>query len=120
MILQIYKLGREVYVAIYGEIVPVHLDPAAQRGTAASFAFHARFHREPVEGEVLHFSDVEALHTEEVDGMRVFVEVWNRRITNLQCPFRVENDKILCRMMVCYPQPRQDVEPMPTIAVESA
>jgi hypothetical protein len=95
--LQIYKLGREVYVAIYGEIVPMHLNPAAQRGTA-SFAFQMRFHREPLAGEVLHFSDVKALHIEEVDGMRVFVEVWNRGITNLPCPFRVEDNKILCRM----------------------
>jgi hypothetical protein len=96
--LQICKLGREVYVAIYGEIVPMHLNPAAQRGTAASFAFQMRFHREPLAGEVLHLGDVKALYVEEVDGMRVFAEVWNRRVTNLPCPFRVEDDKILRRM----------------------
>jgi hypothetical protein len=96
--LAIYKLDREVYVAIYGEIVPMHLNPAAERGTAASFAFQHRFHREPVAGEVLHFSDVKACHIEEVDFMRVFVEVWNRRVTNLSCPFRVEEDKILRRL----------------------
>jgi hypothetical protein len=96
--LEIYKLGKNVYEAIYGEIVPMHLNPAAQRGTTASFAFEMRFNREPEAGDVLHLSDVKARHREDVDGMRSFVDVWNRRVANLKCPFLVEENKLLCRM----------------------
>ena len=96
--LEIYKLGRKVYEAIYGEIVPMHLNPAAQRGTAASLAFELTFHREPEAGDVLHFSDVKAHHSEDVDRMRAVVDVWNLRVANLHCPFRVEGGRLLCRM----------------------
>jgi hypothetical protein len=47
----------------------------------------ARFHREPTAGNVLQYSDVKARHIEDVDDVRVFVDVWNRRVANLQCPF---------------------------------
>jgi len=96
--LEIYKLGSQVYEAIHGEIVPLQLDPAFQRGTAASFAFEKTFHREPEAGDVLLYTDVKARHMEDVDSMRAFVDVWNRRVANLPCPFRVEEGKLLCRM----------------------
>ncbi len=96
--LEIYKLGRQVSEAIYGEIVPLHLDPGFQRGTAASFAFEKTFHKEPEAGDVLLYTDVKARHMEDVDSMRAFVDVWNRRVANLPCPFRVEEGKLLCRM----------------------
>lgn len=37
--LEMYKLGRKVHIAIHGELVPMHLNPAAQRCTPASLAF---------------------------------------------------------------------------------
>jgi hypothetical protein len=96
--LEIYKVGKKVYEAHCGKILPVHLDPAFQRGTAASFAFQSRFHREPEAGDVLHYTDVKARLMEDVDDMMVFVETWDRRVANLPCPFRVEDNKLLCRM----------------------
>jgi hypothetical protein len=41
---------------------------------------------------------VKARHTEDTHGMIAFVEVWNRRVASLPCPFRVEENKLLCRM----------------------
>jgi hypothetical protein len=95
--LEIYKLGKKVHEAIHGKIVPIDLDPVAQRGTAASFAFAMSFNREPEAGEVLHFSDLVAHHMEDVDGMRVFVDTWKHRVPNLPCPFRVKENKLLRR-----------------------
>lgn len=41
---------------------------------------------------------MKARHTEDTHGMIAFVEVWNRRVASLPCPFRVEENKLLCRM----------------------
>jgi len=57
-----------------------------------------RFHKEPEAGDLLHFSDVKARHVEDVNRMRAVVDVWNLRVPNLPCPFRVEENKLLCRM----------------------
>ena len=95
--LGIYKRGEELHEARFGKIIPAHEDPAFQRSTAASLAFQIAFGREPDPGDVLRYTDVEARHRENVDDMVLFVDVWNRRLSNLPCPFRVEGNKLFCR-----------------------
>jgi hypothetical protein len=46
-----------------------------------------RFYREPAAANVLQYRDVKARHIEDVDNLRVFVDVWNQRLAILQCWF---------------------------------
>ncbi len=46
-----------------------------------------RFYGEPAAGNVLQYRDVKARHIEDVDNLRVFGDVGNRRAAILQCWF---------------------------------
>lgn len=62
--------------------------------TPATLAFHLGFGRNPDRGDLLRFRDVELIHSPAwyVRNVRDFSAAWNRQITTLPCPLRVDDD----------------------------
>ena len=95
-----YKRGRELEDALYGPIIPYHLDTKAQRQTWASIAFERIHRREPIAGETLRYEEVEKALP--AARYKVFFkacgEAWERRLPNLTFPFRFEDGKLFRRV----------------------
>jgi len=92
-----YKRGREVRDAVFGPIIPSHLDPEYPRRTMASIYFEAVHHRVPVPGDILHYQDIANLYGEKEVKVRVedIQGAWARRLPDTPCPFRYEDGKML-------------------------
>ena len=94
-----YSRGREVAEALHGPIVPIHLDPDAQRVTFASSMFKIIHGRNPRPGEILRYDDIAGVYAPEKLRAEVerFQGAWARRIPDYACPIRYEDGKILTR-----------------------
>jgi hypothetical protein len=92
-----YIRGREVRDAVYGPIIPSHLDPEYPRRTFASIYFEAVHNRLPVPGDILYYQDIANLYSEkEVKAeVEVIQGAWARRLPDTRCPFRYEDGKML-------------------------
>jgi len=77
----IYQRGRELHELEVGPTLPAHLDEHCKRCTFASLAFEEVHGREPKTGEVLRFSDVQAIHNPEVyeAWFQHFADAWSRQ-----------------------------------------
>jgi hypothetical protein len=60
-----YIRGQELRDAVYGPIIPAHLDEHLKRYTRASGEFELAFGREPKAGDVLRYEHVALMHSSE-------------------------------------------------------
>ncbi len=92
-----YNRGSDVRDALYGPIIPSHLDPEYKRRTFASIKFEGIHGRVPQPGDILRYEEV----AETYRGERIKAEVervqgaWARRLPETPCPFRYEEGKML-------------------------
>ena len=63
---EVYRRGKEVRDALYGPIVPAHLDEHLKRYTRASGEFELAFGRERGIGDVLRYETVVLMHRPEI------------------------------------------------------
>ena len=93
----IYARGRAVRNALYGPIIPVHLDPHIQRYTRASGEFELAFGREPKEGDILCYETVAQMHSSEVYSRHfgALLDAWHRQLPHLPCPLKFEDGRLL-------------------------
>jgi hypothetical protein len=94
-----YARGSEVRDALYGPIIPVHLNEHAKRHTRASGEFELAFGREPKAGDILRYRHLQLTHNLE-NYSRVFgrmIEAWQRQLPELICPLRFEEGRLFRR-----------------------
>ena len=96
----VYARGRELSEAMYGPVVPAHLDPHYKRSTGASLKFEGLYGREPVAGDRLRRSDVERDRERYRSRVGVFIEAWQRQIPEAICPLKIEDGDLYCRELL--------------------
>lgn len=92
----VYARGQELSEAMYGPVVPAHLDPHFKRSTGASLTFEGLYGREPSAGDMLRQSDMERHRERYLSRIKRFVEAWQRQITEAVCPLKIENGDLCC------------------------
>jgi hypothetical protein len=92
-----YKRGREVRNALYGPIIPSHLDPEYPNRTMASIYFEGIHGRVPHPGDVLRYEELADLCSARLLKSKVeqIQGAWTRRLRETPCPFRYEDGKML-------------------------
>lgn len=92
-----YRRGRELRDAVYGPIIPCHLDPEYPNRTMASIYFEAIHGRVPKPGDILRYEEVAEMYKGETIKAEVerVQSAWSRRLPEALCPFRFEGGKIL-------------------------
>jgi hypothetical protein len=92
-----YIRGREVRNALWGPIIPSHLDPEYPHRTMASIFFERIHGRVPKPGDILRYEEVAEMYGGET--LKAEVErvqgAWARRLPETPCPFRYEDGKML-------------------------
>jgi hypothetical protein len=105
----VYRRGRELRDALYGPIIPLHLNEHIKRYTRTSGEFELAFGREPKAGDILRYKHLESTHSSE-NYSRVFgraVEAWQRQLPQQICPLRFEEGRLFRRLAA----ERRDAEP---------
>jgi hypothetical protein len=95
-----YVRGRELRDALYGPIIPAHLDEHLKRYTRASGEFELAFGRERKAGDMLRYEHVALMHSSE-NYSRQFgrvIEAWQRQLPQLTCPLKFEGGRLLRRL----------------------
>jgi hypothetical protein len=92
----VYARGRELSAAMYGPVVPAHLDPHYKRSTGGSLKFEGLYGREPIAGDMLRRSDVERDRERYLCRIKRFVDAWQRQMPEAVCPLRIDNGDIYC------------------------
>jgi hypothetical protein len=94
-----YTRGSELHDMLYGPIIPYHLDAKAQRQNRASIAFESIHGREPVEGDILRYEEVERANSPKLyeSMVKEFEKAWMRHLPDLTFPFRFEDGKLYKR-----------------------
>jgi hypothetical protein len=96
----VYVRGTELRDALYGPIIPAHLDEHLKRYTRASGEFELAFGREPETGDMLRYEHVALMHSSE-NYSRQFgrvIEAWQRQLPQLTCPLKFEGGRLLRRL----------------------
>lgn len=98
------KRGWEISQAL-DPIVPSHLDPFQQQGSRfrrchhAYLYFHVVRRRIPVPGDALQYQEIEIRWgvQEMARAVGKFRAAWARRLPQLPCPVKFEQDRVWCR-----------------------
>jgi hypothetical protein len=114
-----WKRGWELHKKLY-PITPVYLDPLSGKRTYAFSPFEKLNKREPIDGDVLRYSDLLADFESEVaviDCMYnvLLAEVWQRKIPHLPYPLRWEGDTLFLRTRQ---RPSQDIAWKPAMEID--
>lgn len=96
----VYARGSALRNALYGPIVPAHLDEHLKRYTRASGEFELAFAREPKAGDMLRYQDVERMHSPEnySNHFGHVVQAWQRQLPQLTCPLKFEDGRLFRRL----------------------
>src|SRR5262249_38097637 len=96
---EVYRRRKEVRDALYGPIVPTHLNEHLKRYTRASGEFELAFDREPGIGDVLRYKTVVLMHRPDIYSSHfgAFLQAWQRQLPHLTCPLKFEDGRLLRR-----------------------
>jgi hypothetical protein len=83
-----YMRGKQLRNAVYGPIIPAHLDAHLKRYTRASGEFELAFGREPKAGDILRYEQVAFMHRSEDHSAQFgrVIEAWQCQLPRLTCP----------------------------------
>ena len=95
-----YKRGSELRDALYGPIIPAHLDKHIKRYTRASGEFELVFGREPKAGDILRYEHLALMHSSENYARQLgrMIEAWQRQLPHLACPLKFEDGRLFRRL----------------------
>src|ERR1019366_7808747 len=98
--LSLCLVGSELRDALYGPIIPAHLDKHIKRYTRASGEFELVFGREPKAGDILRYEHLALMHSSENYARQLgrMIEAWQRQLPHLACPLKFEDGRLFRRL----------------------
>jgi hypothetical protein len=87
--------------ALYGPIIPAHLDEHLKRYTRASGEFELAFGREPKAGDILHYEHMAFMHSSENYSSQFgrVIDAWQSQLPHVTCPLKFEGGRLFRRLV---------------------